>query len=111
MARERAKLASDREGPPRAPPASASRNVQLAAPYTKLSRPTPLAKPSKQVWTDEAISPTLLRIRSCLQTVALLLETNHEYLPIFLRLEQELEAEQKNNAAIERSRKYLPRLN
>lgn len=50
----------------------------------------------------------LERIQSCLQTIALLLETNHAYLPVFLRLEEELEAEQKIRDTIERSKKYLP---
>jgi hypothetical protein len=52
----------------------------------------------------------LSRITSCLQTVAILLETNHAYLPIFLRLEAELKDEQLKQDAITRSKIYLPRM-
>jgi hypothetical protein len=52
-------------------------------------------------------SQKLLRIRSCMQTVAALMETNHVYLPIFLRLEEELKKELLEQDAIARARKYL----
>lgn len=53
-------------------------------------------------------SQHLLRIRRCMETVALLLEADTAYLPIFLRLEHELEAAQADQDALERSRSYLP---
>jgi hypothetical protein len=43
-----------------------------------------------------------------METVALLLEADTAYLPIFLRLEHELEAAQADQDALERSRSYLP---
>ena len=48
------------------------------------------------------------RILACLKTVAILLEKDEAYLPIFLRLERELEAESEKQEIIARARKYLP---
>jgi recombinational DNA repair protein RecT len=53
----------------------------------------------------------LERIQSCLETVAALLQTSRVYLPIFLRLEQELEIEKTKSAALARARSYLPNPN
>ncbi|SFL02495.1 hypothetical protein [Celeribacter marinus] len=57
---------------------------------------------------DQSLSQHL-RIMSCLQAIAILLEKNDAYLPIFLRLEKELEIEQAKRDTIERARRYLPR--
>lgn len=59
---------------------------------------------------DQTLSQTQLRIMSCLQIIAILLEKNDAYLPIFLRLEKELEIEKAKRDTIERARRYLPRL-
>ncbi|AML51693.1 hypothetical protein RC74_10845 [Falsihalocynthiibacter arcticus] len=59
---------------------------------------------------DQTLSQTQLRIMSCLQVIAMLLEKNDAYLPIFLRLEKELEIEKAKRDTIERARRYLPRL-
>lgn len=105
MARDRKRHAQDEEVPV-APPAAAlsspRQSASLHAPIRlSLVKATKLPRPHKPQ------SQKLARIRSCLQTVAILLETNHAYLPIFLRLEQELEAEQARQDAIARSRTYL----
>lgn len=57
---------------------------------------------------EQTFSASELRIYSCLQTIAILLEKNPAYLPIFLRLEKELEIEQEKRKSIERARRYLP---
>lgn len=56
---------------------------------------------------EQTISTSELRIYSCLQTIAILLEENPAYLPIFLRLEKELKIEQEKRKSIERARRYL----
>ena len=48
------------------------------------------------------------RILACLQIIATLLEKDEAYLPIYLRLERELEAESEKQEIIARARKYLP---
>lgn len=85
---------------------------------TVCSSPDPTRRqPPTRLSLVKTINPTrqqtrhaenLRRIRSCLQTVAVLLETNHAYLPIFLRLEEELAAEQLKQDALSRSKTYLP---
>ncbi|MCV2894515.1 hypothetical protein [Lentibacter sp. XHP0401] len=90
MARDRKRHASDKKVPP--------------------------APPVAVVVSPDALTSSLFdakhqRIQSCLQTVAILLETNDAYLPIFLRLERELEAEQRKRDTIARARKYLPHRN
>lgn len=61
-----------------------------------------------QSGTDSAVSRQIQRILSCMETVAMLLETDEAFLPIFIRLERELEAAQAAQDALERSRAYLP---
>lgn len=56
---------------------------------------------------EQTFSANELRIFSCLQTIAVLLEKNPAYLPIFQRLEKELEIEQEKRNSIERARRYL----
>lgn len=106
MARDRKRHARAKEVPTAAPPADA-----LSFPLQPGSHHTPvrlsLVKAIKHQKLHPPQSQKLLRIRSCVQTVAILLETNHAYLPIFLRLEQELKAEQARQDAIARSRTYL----
>lgn len=51
-------------------------------------------------------SRELDRIKSCLQTVAELVEHDEAYLPIFLRLEAELQAATNRQAALERAKSY-----
>ena len=87
MARDRTRYAYDK-GVPAAPPVGMLSGL---AP----SRPDPP-------------TTTQLRILACLQTVAILLESNDAYLPIFLRLERELEAEAAKQEIIARARTYLP---
>lgn len=94
---------------PAAPPmAGLSLTLQHPPVCAKSSRPVARSKDATQPRNEEALRQKLERIQSCLQTIALLVESNHAYLPIFLRLEQELEAEQKIRDTIERSKKYLP---
>jgi hypothetical protein len=47
------------------------------------------------------------RIAKALRIVAALLEKDEAYLPIFLRLEAELEALEKRKAALSRARTYI----
>jgi len=108
-ARDRKRHARAKEVPSEAPPAGAmssplhSGGHQTQIWLSLIKESNPRRQPTPQ-------SQKLTRIRSCLQTVAILLETNHAYLPIFLRLEQELEAEQSKQDAIARSRTYLTSL-
>ena len=106
MARDRKRHARDREVPSVAPPADAmSLMLQPSSHHVPIR--LSLIKAAKLPTRHRSQSQNLVRIRSCLQTVAALLETNHVYLPIFLRLEKELEAEQLKQDAISRARKYL----
>ena len=49
------------------------------------------------------------RIRSAMRTVAMLMEEDHAYLPIFLRLERELKEADGRAAARRRARESLRR--
>jgi hypothetical protein len=103
MPRDRKRIVRDKDGQTAGPPVdTASSPLQSTGHHTpiRLSRLKVTKPPARH-------SQELARIRSCLRTVATLLETNHAYLPIFLRLEQELEAERLTQDAIARSRKYL----
>lgn len=51
-------------------------------------------------------SRDLDRVKSCLQTVAELVEHDEAYLPIFLRLEAELQAATNRQEALERAKSY-----
>lgn len=96
-----------------------ARELQSAAPFVAATslQPQPidhhiqsqslLIKATNLTSRHTLRSQKLARIRSCLQTVAALLETNPAYLPVFLRLEQELETEQLKQDAIARSKTYL----
>ena len=86
MARDRKRHANDK-GTPMAPPVAVSDGMNELP--------------------EQTLSANELRIYSCLQTIAILLEENPAYLPIFLRLEKELEIEQEKRRSIERARRYL----
>jgi hypothetical protein len=105
MARDRRRYAQDEEVPVAPPFDTASSLLQPTGHHTPIR--LPLLKATLLPAPHSPKSRKLARIRSCLQTVATLLEANHAYLPIFLRLEQELEAERLKQEAIARSRKYL----
>jgi len=70
------------------------------------SKLTPLTL-VKSTARKKPLTSKAARIRSCLRTVATLLETDHKFLPIFLRLERELQAELLMDEAVRRSRLYL----
>lgn len=109
MARDAERHACEGGALPAAPPtAGPSLALQRPPPCAKSSKRDALSKVGIQPRNEKVLRQKLERIQSCLQTIALLVETNHAYLPIFLRLEQELEAEQKIRDTIERSKKYLP---
>ena len=103
MARERKRHAQDGEVPVAPPFDTASSLLQPTGHHTPIR--LPLLKATMLPAPQSPQSPQsrkLARIRSCLQTVATLLEANHAYLPIFLRLEHELEGKHPVRAAVTR---------
>jgi hypothetical protein len=78
----------------------------IAPPAAAMPPNEPVAAAHARRSTDA--SQHLVRIRRCIETVALLLAADPAYLPIFLRLERELKAAQADQDALERSRYYLP---
>ena len=106
MARDWEGHARDK-GVPLAPHVRASSGTQSAPMPGSAPILLSLIKSNKRKKSDNDQTQQLVRIRSSLRTVAILLETNHVYLPLFLRLEEELLAEQSKHDAIARSRKYL----
>ncbi|WP_299416230.1 hypothetical protein [uncultured Sulfitobacter sp.] len=93
---------------PLAPHVHPSSGTQSASMPGSASILLSLVKSNKRKKSENNQTQQLARIRSSLRTVAILLEANHAYLPLFLRLEQELIAEQSKHDAIARSKKYLP---
>lgn len=106
MAREQKRHARDKEVP-LAPHVHASSGARPAPMPSHTPILLSLVKSNKRKKSDNDQTQQLARIRSSLRTVAILLETNHAYLPLFLRLEEELLAEQSKQDAIARSKKYL----
>lgn len=108
MARDRKRHAQDREVPT-APFATAT--VFSGRSSGEMFEAICLGKVHNQARKETAQTQKLERIQSCLETVAILLQTSHAYLPIFLRLEQELEIERTKSDALARARSYLPNPN
>jgi hypothetical protein len=108
MARDQKRHAQDREVPT-APLAAAL--VFFEPPRGEIFEAIFLGKVYNQARKEATQTQKLERIQSCLETVAVLLQTSHVYLPIFLRLEQELEIEKTKSAALARARSYLPNSN
>lgn len=108
MARDQKRHAQDREVPT-APLAAAT--VFSVPPHGEIFEAICLGKVHNQAREEATQTKKLERIQSCLETVAVLLQTSHVYLPIFLRLEQELEIEKTKSAALARARSYLPNPN
>ena len=84
---------AQKDGPQAAPPVGAFSSSLPPTGHQAAVRLS-LVKPIKPPNETIPHAKQLRRIRFCLQTVAILLETIHTYLPIFLRLEEELRAEQ-----------------
>lgn len=67
-----------------------------------------ITQPAEGVYAISAAQVLEARIVKALGTVAQLVVDDPAYVPVFERLEQELDNIQSRNDAIERARKYLP---
>lgn len=104
MARDQKRHAQDREVPTAL---RAAANVFSEPLHGEIFKAICLGKVHNQARKEATQTQKLERIQSCLETVAVLLQTSHVYLPIFLRLEQELEIEKAKSDALARARSYL----